>query len=67
MPGASGLERQEEADAASMHRGGGGEAAAIPDDLASPLHQIQAVSSKLRGVTFSLFYTLLREYWYFTE
>jgi peptide/nickel transport system substrate-binding protein len=30
-------------------------------------YQIQAVSSKLHGVTFSPFYTLLPEYWYFTK
>jgi hypothetical protein len=34
----------------------------IPDP-----YQIQAVSSKLHGVTFSPFYTLLPEYWYFTK
>jgi len=30
-------------------------------------YQIQAVSSKLHGVTFSPFYTMLPEYWYFTK
>jgi len=34
----------------------------IPDP-----YQIQAISSKLHGVTFSPFYTLLPEYWYFTK
>jgi peptide/nickel transport system substrate-binding protein len=30
-------------------------------------YQIQAVSSNLHGVTFSPFYTMLPEYWYFTK
>jgi peptide/nickel transport system substrate-binding protein len=30
-------------------------------------YQIQAVSSKLHGATFSPLYTLLPEYWYFTK
>jgi peptide/nickel transport system substrate-binding protein len=30
-------------------------------------HQIEAVGSNLHGVTFSPFYTLLPEYWYFTK
>jgi peptide/nickel transport system substrate-binding protein len=30
-------------------------------------YQIQAVSSQLHGVTFSPFYTMLPEYWYFTK
>jgi len=38
--GASGLERQCLADVGSLHRGGGGEAAAVPDDLVSPPHLV---------------------------
>jgi len=30
-------------------------------------YQIQAVTSKLKGVTFSPLFTLLPEYWYFTK